>query len=123
MEITMKSRIGVAAWVAASWLAVTAVGAAEPAQQKADSGPAAVTATGNASADKTKATTKVKAADKEKKKQEQNCTTTTGTRIRREPPADCASMPGQHTYTAEEIASTGEMNVSDALRKLDPRLQ
>jgi len=120
----MNSRISMAAWVAVCWLAVGTVNAAEPVQQKAEASPSAAA---NANADKAREKVKARAAArpgaKDEKKPEQNCTATTGTRIRGDPRADCVSVPGQHTYTADEINATGEMNVSDALRKLDPRLQ
>jgi hypothetical protein len=110
----MNWRTSIAASMAASWLAVALVGAAEPAAQKAEAKPAAA-ATATADKDKTKAS--------DEKKKEQKCATTTGSRIRRDPPVDCDSAPGLRSYTADDINSTGEMDVSDALRKLDPRLQ
>jgi hypothetical protein len=106
----MNWRTRIAASAAASWLAVTAAVAAEPAQPKAEAKPAATASTD-------------KAQEKDNKKKAQKCAVTTGSRIRRDPPVDCGRVPGEQSYTAEDIASTGEMNVSEALRKLDPRFQ
>jgi hypothetical protein len=110
----MNWRTSIAASAAASWLAATVVGAAEPAQQQAEAKPAAEST--DKGTDKT--------ANKDNKKKDQKCAVTTGSRIRRDPPADCErATPGERSYTAEELATTGEMNLSEALRKLDPRFQ
>jgi hypothetical protein len=114
-----------AASLAACWLAMTVVGAAEPAQQQADAKAAAADGkAGNKASEKTSSkaaeskATNNKAGDKQ---QEQQCAVTTGSRIRRDPARVCA--PGERSFTADEIAATGEMNTSEALRKLDPRFQ
>jgi hypothetical protein len=105
----MNWRTRIAVSVAASWLAVTMVGAAEAPEQKAAAKPVA-------------AASKDGAGEKSRKK-DQKCTQT-GSRIPRDSPADCErSAPGQTSYTAEELARTGEMDISDALRKIDPRFR
>src|SRR5262245_52590910 len=76
LESIMTWRTRMTASVAASWLAVSVVGAAEPAEQKAEAKPAAT-----ASTDKAK-DSKAKSDDKKKDLQ---CTSTTGSRIRRDP--------------------------------------
>ncbi len=126
----MNRRIRMPASMAACWLAMTVVGAAGPAPHNVAAKAAAVEgesrdkASDKASdkaADSKAANSKAadnKAADKKK---EQDCVMTTGSRIRRDSARACA--PGERVYTAEEIAATGEMNTSEALRKLDPRFQ
>lgn len=111
----MNRRIRMAASMAA-WLAMTVVGAAEPASPKADAKPAA--AEGRSQDQASAKAADSKAGDKKKDKE---CVVTTGSRIRRDPARACA--PGEHAYTPEDIAATGEMNLSEALRKLDPRFQ
>jgi len=52
------------------------------------------------------------------------CEYVTGSRIRHDPPVDCDdAAPGVRSYSADELRQTGEINLSDALRKLDPRFQ
>jgi hypothetical protein len=50
------------------------------------------------------------------------CEYLTGSRIRHDPPVECESgPPGSRSFTSAELQSTGELNMSEALRKLDPR--
>lgn len=52
-----------------------------------------------------------------------NCPQQTGTRIapRKDKQGRCVLGPGR-VYTSDDIARTGETNVADALRKLDPSI-
>jgi hypothetical protein len=51
-----------------------------------------------------------------------HCVVDTASRIKR--PADrlCSATPGT-TYSQQEIQDTGRIDVADALRQLDPRIQ
>jgi Ni/Co efflux regulator RcnB len=52
------------------------------------------------------------------------CTYVTGSRIRHDPPVDCdQSTSNLRTYTAEDLQNTGQIDIGDALRWLDPRFQ
>ena len=58
------------------------------------------------------------------RKTEAMCEYVTGSRIRHDPPVSCDSGTlGMRTFTGEDLRNTGETNIADALRKLDPRLQ
>lgn len=48
------------------------------------------------------------------------CLRYTGSRIKR-PAGQCVHLPGR-VYRQEDIALTGEADLNDALRRLDPRL-
>ena len=107
----MHWRTRIAALATASWLVLNVGNAAEPAKQKVEAKPTAAQSTD-------------KAEGKGSKKKGQKCAPVTGSRIRRDTSADCEhSAPGQRIYTPEEIAATGELDVSEALRKVDPRIQ
>jgi hypothetical protein len=52
------------------------------------------------------------------------CEYVTGSRIRHVPPVDCEyATPGLRSYSADDIANTGQIDMSEALRWLDPRLR
>ena len=52
------------------------------------------------------------------------CAYVTGSRIRHDPPVDCdQSTANVRTYTAEDLQNTGQIELGDALRWLDPRFQ
>lgn len=59
----------------------------------------------------------------DKQRTDPNCLQHTGTRIapRKDKQGRCALGPGR-VYTNDDIARTGETNVADALRKLDPSI-
>ena len=62
------------------------------------------------------------AADGKAKKAEPKCEATATTRIRKMKPTDCAKdAVGSRSYSKEELERTGEFQVGEALRKLDPR--
>ena len=44
----------------------------------------------------------------------------TGTRIRRRPGEDCPNFTLKRSYTQQDLQRTGQINVGDALRLLDP---
>jgi hypothetical protein len=51
----------------------------------------------------------------------EQCEQSIGTRIRSRNPADCGtSASPTKTFSADEIRATGEMDLTEALRKLDP---
>jgi hypothetical protein len=50
-----------------------------------------------------------------------SCVRETGSRIAK-PDSPCVNAPGA-SYTQEDLQRTGEINVGDALKKMDPRLQ
>jgi hypothetical protein len=50
-----------------------------------------------------------------------HCLTSTGTRIVRRDKNACMGDPGR-TYTREDIARTGAIDIGDALMKLDPSI-
>jgi hypothetical protein len=56
------------------------------------------------------------------KKDEPLCTTAPGSRVRAAKPAECRKLARQpyRSWSKEELDSTGETNVADALRRLDP---
>jgi hypothetical protein len=84
-----------------------AAGAAEPA-------PAETSAT-----ETTAAETAAKPDTADNAKKPAPCEKVTGSRVRPSS-RDCASTKPFRTYTADDLERTGEMNMSDALRKLDP---
>jgi hypothetical protein len=53
----------------------------------------------------------------------EECTQTTATRIRSKDRNDCQTASATKSFSADEIQSTGELNLSDALRRLDPTFQ
>ena len=59
----------------------------------------------------------------EKPRIDPNCLQHTGTRLapRKDKQGRCAPGPGR-VYSSDDIARTGETNVADALRKLDPSI-
>lgn len=66
-----------------------------------------------------------KAAAKEKgeaKKEEAQCDVAPGSRIKQSKAVDCKKISKQpfRSYSKEELDTTGETNVAEALRKLDP---
>jgi hypothetical protein len=62
------------------------------------------------------------AVDAKTKKAEPKCESTATTRIRKMKSSDCAKdAVGARTYSKEELERTGEIEVGEALRKLDPR--
>jgi hypothetical protein len=77
----------------------------------------AVQASDTATAPKADAKEKVEA-----KKDDAQCDTAPGSRIRQAKPADCKKMAKQpfRSYSKEELDSTGETDINEALRKLDP---
>ena len=76
--------------------------AAVPAEETPASAPAATTASTAKSA---------KAAD---------CIVQTGSRIRSSGKPICSSGAAQRSYSQKELQMTGETNIADALRRLDP---
>ncbi|MBD9478250.1 hypothetical protein [Pseudoxanthomonas sp. PXM02] len=64
------------------------------------------------------------AADADKKLlSEANCVRETGSRItRRDGKSRCTGQPGR-AYTKDDLNSTGHLNLSDALRTLDPSIR
>jgi len=57
-------------------------------------------------------------------KTEAKCEYITGSRIRHKPPVSCDSgTQGMRVFTREELLSTGEADMAQALRMLDPRLR
>lgn len=64
-------------------------------------------------------TVAAKAAD-EVNMQPSNCLRYTGSRIERSA-GHCIHLPGR-VYRQEDLALSGELNLNDALRRLDPRL-
>jgi len=59
---------------------------------------------------------------KAKKVVAQQCTQVTGSRIRVRDPARCdrPSMRPMRSYTADDLQSTGAIDLNEALRRLDP---
>lgn len=56
------------------------------------------------------------------KKTSPDCEDTTSSRIRRDKAGSCAkSASPTRSYSREDIERTGQMDVGDALRRLDPR--
>ena len=71
----------------------------------------------------TEAAPKADAKEKvEAKKDEAKCDAAPGSRIRQAKPADCKKLAKQpfRSYSKEELDSTGETDINEALRKLDP---
>jgi len=69
-----------------------------------------------------------KPAAKEKveaKKEAAKCDVAPGSRVRQAKPEDCQKIAKQpfRSYSKEELDSTGETNVAEALRKLDPAIR
>jgi hypothetical protein len=69
-----------------------------------------------------------KAAAKEKseaKKEEAKCDAAPGSRIKLSKPEECKKLAKQpfRSYSKEDLDNTGDINVADALRKLDPAVQ
>ena len=64
----------------------------------------------------------VKAKKDEAKKDEAKCDVAPGSRIQRKKPEVCKDIAQQpyRSYSKEEIDNTGETNIAEALRKLDP---
>jgi hypothetical protein len=90
--------------------------------------PVAVLATETAAPAKTEAATPAKEVAKQAaapKKADANCTKMTGTRIKSSRQKDCekASNRPLKSFTAEELASTGETDLAKALSELDPSVQ
>lgn len=50
----------------------------------------------------------------------EKCDQVTGSRIRGPARANCEPLGPFRSYSAEELQSTGEMDLSEALRQLDP---
>lgn len=59
------------------------------------------------------------------KKEEAKCTQVPGSHIRLAKPEDCskAARGPYRSYSKEDLESTGETDVAEALRKLDPRFR
>jgi hypothetical protein len=59
------------------------------------------------------------------KKDEPVCTTAPGSRVRAAKPAECRKLAKQpyRSWSKDDLDSTGESNVADALRRLDPSIQ
>ena len=83
-----------------------ALAVAAPAAVLAEETPATAPAATTASTVKS-----AKAAD---------CTFRTGSRIRSTGKKTCSSVAAMRSYSQQELQMTGENNVADALRKLDP---
>lgn len=67
---------------------------------------------------------KAKQTDAKSADTKAKCTYVTGSRIKHDPPVDCDSgVLGLRTYSAEEIQQTGQIDLNEALRWLDPRFQ
>ena len=100
--------------IAATLLAPLALHAAEmTAQPKKDAKPAAAAAEA-----------KSKQADAKPEETKAKCAYVTGSRIKHDPPVDCdQSTSNLRTYTAEDLQNTGQIDIGDALRWLDPRFQ
>jgi uncharacterized low-complexity protein len=109
----MKIHSRFAVSVAMAVLATAVVQAEERAVPvKPDAKPAASAA----------AATEASVKPAETKPAEAKCEYVTGSRIRHDPPVDCGDgSPGSRTFTSEELQSTGELTMAEALRKLDPR--
>jgi len=57
-------------------------------------------------------------------KAEPKCEYITGSRIRHNPKVNCDDgTPGLRVFTSDELQSTGEVDVAEALRRLDPRMR
>lgn len=67
----------------------------------------------------------VKAKKDDAKKDEAKCEVAPGSRIQRKKPDNCKDLAKQpyRSYSKEEIDNTGETNIAEALRKLDPSFQ
>jgi hypothetical protein len=109
----MKTHSRLVVSVAMAVLAIAVVQAEEKAAPvKPDAKPA------ESAAAATEATVK----PAETKPAEAKCEYVTGSRIRHDPPVDCdEGPPGSRTFTSKELQNTGELNMAEALRKLDPR--
>jgi hypothetical protein len=59
------------------------------------------------------------------KKDEPICTTVPGSRVRAAKPEACRKLAKQpyRSWSKEDLDSTGEANVADALRRLDPGIR
>ena len=59
------------------------------------------------------------------KKDEPVCTTAPGSRVRAAKPAECRKLAKQpyRSWSKDDLDSTGEANLADALRRLDPSIQ
>jgi hypothetical protein len=65
--------------------------------------------------------TKTTSDAKPKKVTTEACQGSTGSRIKPAKPADCkASKYALRTYSSDELQRTGEIDLTEALRKLDP---
>jgi hypothetical protein len=57
-------------------------------------------------------------------KAEPRCEYITGSRIRHKPKVKCDDgTPGLRVFTSDELQSTGEVDLAEALRRLDPRMR
>jgi hypothetical protein len=98
---------------AAATPATTTPATAAPAEKSAD----------NTAAPKEEAKEAEKPAAKAKPKSSALCARSTGSILRPSPKSGCtASTQPMRTFTQDDIARTGEMNVASALRKLDPSI-
>jgi hypothetical protein len=58
------------------------------------------------------------------KKAEPRCEYVTGSRIRHDPKVNCEDgPPGLRVFTADDLQKTGEADLAQALRMLDPRMR
>ncbi len=93
----------------------------------ADSEPTAKsTSESKPAADAQDSADKARDADKkvEAAKAEPKCEYVTGSRIRHHPPVKCEDgTPGLRVITADDLQTTGEVDITEALRKLDPRMR
>jgi hypothetical protein len=72
-----------------------------------------------------KAAAKENKENNEAKKEETKCDAAPGSRIKLSKPEECKKLAKQpfRSYSKEELDTTGEMDVGDALRKLDPAVR
>jgi hypothetical protein len=114
--------------LSAALLPSSLAGAAEPAAGSAPAAHASASSVSSSSAP-TSASSKSAAAPKEatkvtaqrKKTDNPLCVTETGSRIP-PPKGQCLAQPG-HVWSQQDLRSTGQPNVGQALRQLDPTLR
>jgi hypothetical protein len=117
-EIDMKLRTSI--------LTITAAALMSPLVVPADTAaPAPVAAAAKAAeASKPAETTAATTSDKQARTKKPVCDSSTASRIQASPGQPCKlSASPTRTYTQEELLNTGENNVADALRKLDPSVR